>query len=252
VADELRFPDVSEYQTVNFGLYSGPIIVRAHNSNRSDYHWVAHAAGASQQPWWGAYQYLTASADPLKAAQAFIVTLGTYRPNVVICDLEEGDGDQSGRWRLWEQAMLAFPAKKWLYTGLAYAKAHNLHPDWVAAYGQTEPTMPHVLWQYADNAPFPGIGNCDGNLFHGTVQDLTWLTDPPQPVPVPDPEDDMNRDRFILVSRGAWYLVDTSSGFFAANPAQTTPPMDIMDMGEDTNDFKTACETMCANVRQSK
>lgn len=191
---DLRIPDVSEFQTVNFDVFSGPIIVRAHNSNRADLHWAQHAMGASQQPWWAAYQYLTKNANPGDAARAFLATLGNYRPNCTILDLEEGDGDQQARQHAWLSVMAGDPSADWTYSGDYFARAHGLSVEWVAAYQNREPTTAHVLWQASDRWDFPGIGSCDGSLFHGSVDDLIALTSGTAPAPhqgdeVLDPND---------------------------------------------------------------
>jgi len=173
---DLLIPDVSEFQTVDFDVFSGPIIVRAHNSNRADLHWPQHAAGAAKQPWWAAYQYLTKTADPAAAAHAFLATLGDWRPNCTILDLEEGDGDQTARQHAWLQVMASDPARDWTYSGDYFARTHGLTVDWIAAYQSREPTAAHKLWQFTDAQSFPGIGVCDGSTFFGTVADLIALT----------------------------------------------------------------------------
>lgn len=173
---DLWIPDVSEYQSVDFDVFFGPIIVRAHNSNRADNHWPQHAVGASKQPWWAAYQYLTATADPAQAARAFLATLGDHRPNCTILDLEAGDGDQSARQHVWLDVMANDPARDWTYSGDYFTRAHGITVDWVAAYQSREPTTAHQLWQATNAHDFPGIGTCDGSIFHGTVNDLIALT----------------------------------------------------------------------------
>jgi hypothetical protein len=193
---DLLLPDVSEFQTVDFGVFSGPIIVRAHNSNRADNHWPQHAAGASKQPWWAVYQYLTAGADPAAAAHALLATIGSYRPNATILDLEEGSGDQQARQHAWLSVMAGDPAVDWTYSGDYFARAHNLdNVEWVAAYQSREPTTAHNLWQFSDAHTFPGIGACDASIFHGSLDDLLRLTgNAPAPTPQPAPEvDDMVR-----------------------------------------------------------
>lgn len=194
-------PDVSEYQTVDFGTFTGPIIVRAHNGWRADNHWTRHADGASNQAWWGAYQYLPATVDPAAAAQAFLTTLAGYRPNVTILDLEEGDGDQSARQHAWLSVMAGDPATDWTYSGAYFARTHGLTVEWIAAYGQREPTDTHLLWQYADNQYFAGIGNCDGSVFNGDLGQLIALTNPPA-APVSEDEDMLN-----LIYNGGQYLL---------------------------------------------
>lgn len=183
---DLLIPDVSEYQSVDFTVFSGPIIVRAHNGRRADYHWPQHAAGASAQRWWGAYQYLPSNVGAGLAAQRFLDTLGAFRPNVTILDLEEGSGNQQERQHDWLTVMADDPARDWTYSGDYFARAHGLTIDWVAAYQRRAPTTAHKLWQFTDAHPFPGIGVCDGSVFLGTVDDLIALT---SNTPAPAPED---------------------------------------------------------------
>ncbi len=191
MADLLRIPDVSEYQTVDFNVFSGPIIVRAHNSTRADLKWPEHAAGASRQSWWGAYQYLKASVDPAAAARALIDTLGEYRPNVTILDLEEGDGDQSSRQHAWLEVMATHAAADWTYSGLYFARSHGVDPvQFLAAYQSNEPTDAHLLWQFSSGYSFSGISSpTDASVFHGSLQDLVALTNP-TPTPSPTPPKD--------------------------------------------------------------
>lgn len=187
---DLLIPDVSEFQTVDFTVFSGPIIVRAHNGRRSDYHWLQHAAGASSQPWWAAYQYLPANVGAAFAAQRFLETLGTFRPNVTILDLEEGAGDQQQRQHDWLTVMAGDPARDWTYSGDYFARAHGLTVDWIAAYQNRAPSTAHTLWQFTDAHDFPGIGICDGSVFLGTVDDLIALTSTAGNTPVADPTPD--------------------------------------------------------------
>lgn len=196
----MLIPDVSEFQTVDFDVFSGPIIVRAHNSSRADKHWAAHAAGASRQPWWAAYQYLTKNADPAQAARAFLATLGAWRPNCTIVDIEEGDGDQQARQHAWLTVMADDPARDWTYSGDYFARTHGLTVDWIAAYQSRKPTAAHTLWQFTDAHDFPGIGRCDGSVFHGTVDELTALTGGTAPTTPTPSEDDMIAASFVIFS----------------------------------------------------
>ncbi|AFK87692.1 endolysin [Thermoanaerobacterium phage THSA-485A] len=60
--------------------------------------------------------------------------------------------------------------KPWIYTGdyfynncLIPAQLKE-YPLWIAAYGSTEPTTPHIMWQYTDSENVPGVGKCDVSL----------------------------------------------------------------------------------------
>jgi hypothetical protein len=199
VAD-LFIPDVSEYQSVDWSRFAGPIIVRAHNGYRVDHHWQAHAAGAARQAWWGAYQYLPATVNATAAATMLALSLIGYHPNVVILDLEAGGGDQRARQAAWLTEIGKLGITAWTYSGLAFALAHGLNVEWVAAYNQPEPHVPHVLWQYTDKAAVVGVGTCDRSVFHGTIGDLLAITNPSHPQPI---EDDMNDLLLCQLSDGA-------------------------------------------------
>jgi hypothetical protein len=174
--------DVAEFQqTINWAAYGAvnpAAIVRVHNSNRADYYAAANIAGARAHcRWRGFYQYLTAGADPSTAAHAMQATLGPTLPGeVMIVDIEEGSGDQTGRRAAW-LAALQDPVE-WTYSGLAFARASLADKvDWVAAYGQGEPTDAHTLWQYTDKQIFAGISApCDGSVYSGTIDQLIALT----------------------------------------------------------------------------
>lgn len=180
------FADVSEFQTVDWAAY-GPahqaVIVRAHNGWRADHKWIANLAGARKYcAWRGFYQYLPASVDPATAARAFRATVGNVLPGeVLILDLEEGSGDQRARRRAWYEAVGA-DVPRWTYSGLYFSQQHlpGVALDWVAAYGQAEPTVPHVLWQRSSSGTFTGIpGGVDTNQFNGTLTQLQALTEAP-------------------------------------------------------------------------
>lgn len=189
---DLTIADISEFQTMDWSVFHEPaVIVRAHNSTRADNKWYDNALHASQQcRWWAAYQYLTKTADPATAAQAFLATLGSYRPNATIVDIEEGDGDQQARQHAWLDVMANDPACDWTYSGDYYARTHNIVPlDWVAAYQLREPTVAHTLWQFTDKQTFDGIAApCDASVFHGTIDDLINLTGGNMPITDADAE----------------------------------------------------------------
>jgi Glycosyl hydrolases family 25 len=208
----LAVADVSEFQLVvdwvAYGAQNPAAIVRVHNSNRPDNRAQPNIRGARAHcAWRGWYQYLTASADPVKAAHDMQATLGPTLPGeVMILDLEEGSGDQSGRRAAWINA-LQDPVE-WVYSGVYFARQHlpGVKVEWLAAYGQGEPTDSHTLWQNTNARRFAGIAKpCDGSLFNGTLAQLQALTiaytPPPVPTPLPpapdDPEDPMINDRLI-------------------------------------------------------
>lgn len=176
----LLIADVSEFQPdIDWDAYaaSNPAaIVRVHNGWRADNQWPRNQIGVVRCRWWGAYQYLPASVDPARAALAMLATLGDSRPSVTILDLEEGGGDQQPRQDAWLRVMAGDPADDWTYSGLYFARQHNVHVDWIAAYGQREPTVDHLLWQFSDSTDFPGVGTTDASVFNGSIDDLLALT----------------------------------------------------------------------------
>jgi hypothetical protein len=129
----------------------------------------------------GWYQYMVASRSAVDQALDFIECVGALRQNeFVVCDSEEGSGDQRGRVQDWCDIVDAHYGKKstvyasesWWNDRLGGAHTWN-RPRWVAAYRSNEPTIPHELWQHTDSASFAGLaGGVDGNLFHGTGQDF--------------------------------------------------------------------------------
>lgn len=196
---DLYLPDVSEWNSVT--RLPSAAIVRAAYGTRADKKWPLHAEIAKRDcRWWGAYQYLPRNTDPATAARALASIIGGYRPNVVILDLEEGDGNQLARLEAWHAA-IDWPAE-WDYSGLYFGRSRGIasQVEWVAAYQRTDPSDAHVLWQFTNSYRFPGIAApCDASVFHGSVDDLIRLTTPvvkPQtttPSPQPSaPEDDVS------------------------------------------------------------
>lgn len=193
----LRIADVSEFQKAidwqTYGANSSGVIVRIHNSNRPDYYSKQNIWGARKYvAWRGWYQYLTAGADPVKAAHDFQAELGPTLPGeVMILDLEEGQGDQSARRAAWINA-LQDPVE-WTYSGMFFAREHlpGVQIEWLAAYGQAEPKDSHKMWQYTNAQKFPGIMSvCDASTYNGTLAQLQALSKTPikntsKPTPPP-------------------------------------------------------------------
>jgi len=195
-------PDVSEFQgkidwaKLVAAAYPA-VIIRMHNGRRADEYATANRAGAKAAGAYlrGLYQYLVKDRDAATQANEFCDLIGTLEPGEwPICDLEEGDGDQSGRLEAW----MAVVARRlggvdWAYSGEYFWQSHNLAAarlpssrTWIAAYGGTEPTaVPHELWQYTDTRSFPGIASaCDASIFHGTAADLAALINPEADMPL--------------------------------------------------------------------
>lgn len=202
---DLIIPDLSEFQTgtdlaaLRAGGYPA-VILRAHNGWRPDFRFVLWQAQARQLRYTaiGYYQYLVAGRDAAAQARDFAATVGPLRPGeFAICDDEEGAGDQSARVNTWFDALDSIwhdPAGDWEYSGLFFSRAHlgSVRPSvhrWLAAYSTVEPVDVHQLWQFSDAYQFPGVpGPSDASIFHGTVDQLAELVNPPAtPPPVPPP-----------------------------------------------------------------
>jgi hypothetical protein len=142
----------------------------------------------------GLYQFVLPG-DIAAQAHAFCRWVDRLAPNEIpIADIERGSGDQSGRAETWfgivdsKLGLSSLPLSKrsWLYSGENFFLTHGLTPvcaskrnTWVAAYGPTEPTLDHILWQSTDGGKdgvhkirWAGAGRCDTNLFHGKLRQL--------------------------------------------------------------------------------
>lgn len=164
--------DYSEFQGVVHPNNQQVVIIRAHNGWRADNDWAAnrqaaHDAGCKAV---GIYQYLPQSVDAATASNELCALVGTLASNEwLICDLEEGSGNEQPRWQAWDTAAKGhFNRLNWLYSGAAFSTAHDLHPDWVAAYQWSEPTGNFKLWQNTDNYPWPWSKG-DASIFNGTI-----------------------------------------------------------------------------------
>jgi hypothetical protein len=145
----------------------------------------------------GLYQYLRESQTVAEQADAFLKLVGKLEANEIpVLDHEEGSGDQFARSAEWfaivdkALGLEQYPIneRSWLYSGDEFAIDHGLAPifdsarhTWVAAYGATEPALPHSLWQCADGTKgihitdWPGAGKCDTSIYHGTAAQLSAL-----------------------------------------------------------------------------
>lgn len=179
--------DISEFQPdINDARYlewSKAIIIRAmYGDAHDDKSWFGgarradlHAGGAK---FLGIYQYIVASQDVLQQADTMSALIGHLQPGErIIGDLEEGDGNQQGRWLLWASRIKQnLEQEPWDYSGLNFAADHGIAPvNWVAAYQTIEPTVSHRLWQFTDSFAVPGVGTADCSLFHGSIDELAAL-----------------------------------------------------------------------------
>jgi peptidoglycan hydrolase-like protein with peptidoglycan-binding domain len=192
---ETYLADVSEWNPqvadAAYLAWSRAIAIRAlYGTAHEDAAWYGGARRASLHAggvrFLGIYAYLTQGEDAAAQAEAFVRLVGPLRPGEVpVCDLEEGDGDQSGRWEAWAAVIQdAYRVSPWLYSGLDFAATHGLRPQWIAAYQGAEPAAPHLLWQFTSAYPVPGVGLADCSVYHGTTSQLVALiAQPPPPVP---------------------------------------------------------------------
>lgn len=187
---DLVIADTSEFQSrINWQAYVAggflAAIIRAHNGYRADYQFVANRSGAHAAAIraLGMYQYVVAGRDAAAQANELCDLVGELQPGEwLICDLEEGSGDQEARGHAWLSTVVnrlhdAGTAEE-LYSGGYFLLAHNLSAAgfrriWVASYGTAEPGIPHEEWQFTDAHSFPGIsGATDASIFHGTIGQL--------------------------------------------------------------------------------
>lgn len=161
----------------------------------------------------GLYQYLVAGQDPHAQASAFCNWIGpksaVFPGTVFILDLEEGNGDQSGRAKAWFDFVdqfygldkLPLNKRSWLYSYTSFVTGHNLgaifasaRHTWIAAYQNQQPAIGHTLWQSTDGklgsniTSWPGCGRIDTSVHNGTLATLaadawTAVKDPPPPSP---------------------------------------------------------------------
>lgn len=197
LADVSEFePDIADPVYLE---WSQAIVIRAaYGTSHQDHAWYGgdrraqlHEGGAR---FLGIYQYLVAGQDGAAQADALCEIIRAPQPGeVIIPDFEEG---QHMMLTSWYNRMLAnlghgFAPYLWTYTGLFFGQANGALPvEWIAAYGQAEPSTPHKLWQFTDNFRVPGVGQADCSVYHGSIDQLAALayqgTKPaPAPAPVP-------------------------------------------------------------------
>ncbi|HSZ38454.1 MAG TPA: hypothetical protein VK817_00705 [Trebonia sp.] len=193
--------DISEWEPdLADALYlqwSQAIVIRAaYGDQHDDQAWYGgarrdtlHQLGAR---FIGIYQYLVAGQDGAAQADAMHRLVGALRPGeVLIADFEEGQHAMLTAW--YDRMILLYGTGirpfLWTYSGLFFAEAQGAAPvEWVAAYGQAEPAVPHKLWQFTSSFPVPGVGSADASIFHGTIDQLAALAyQKPQPQPAPGP-----------------------------------------------------------------
>jgi len=180
--------DISEFEPniadAVYLAWSHAIVIRAaYGDAHDDRAWynggrrlALHQGGAK---FLGIYQYLVAGQDGTAQADALHNLVGPLQKGeVLIADFEEGQHAMLTAWynrmsQLYDHRYL------WTYTGLNFGAANGALPvEWIAAYGQAEPTSPHTLWQFTDKFSVPGVGSADCSVYHGTVDQLAALAYP--------------------------------------------------------------------------
>lgn len=200
----LLLPDFSEFQPgasmsgVRSANGGAAIIRAAYGASHPDKVFARLRAAASDFPFLGLYHYVRQDQDITAQAKAFLQITGKLAPNEIpVLDLEEGAGNQEARANAWHAvvdeglglASRPLNERSWLYSGLDFAETAGLAPifasarhTWVAAYGSTEPSLGHTLWQCTDGTvgsyvtTWPGAGRCDTNFYHGTLAQLASLS----------------------------------------------------------------------------
>jgi Putative peptidoglycan binding domain len=233
--------DISEFQPdisdAAYLAWSKAIVIRAaYGAHHDDRAWYGGqrrdlllSGGAL---FLGIYQYITASEDVTAQAMEFCRLLGKLNQGEYpLADWEEGDGNQAGRRATWNHVVageLGFTPGSG-YSGLFFARDHGLAPvEWVAAYQGTEPSPPHLLWQFTSAFQVPGAGLADCSVYHGPVTDLashafggtpaaTWTETLLSDLPLIGTGgiisgDDVKSAQGLLLARGYPVTVDGSYG----------------------------------------
>jgi Glycosyl hydrolases family 25 len=224
--EQVLLADISQFQpSIADAIYvrwSLAIIIRAmYGAAVDDTAWYAGARRAGLHKagvrWLGIYQYLTPFQDAAQQAEALVRLLGPLQEGEIpICDLEQGTGNQHGRWLAWRAVIMkAYPrlaatpvGGPLLYSGLDFAAAAGLDPQWVAAYQPAPPPAGWLLWQFTDSRDIPGIGLADCSLFDGSLTDLVHLITPASP---PQEEDDMANGKSVNLTGSTVIVVPTGA-----------------------------------------
>lgn len=163
------------------------------------------------------YMGLVATEDITAQVNTFINTLGALLPNETIVIDWEATGNTTPTAAQRDQAagLLAAHytlARWWIGTYGPAGMLGQFPPAswvWAASYETTEPTIAHVMWQFTNGVfvsipygpiNFPGVGDCDASVFHGTVAQLIAAVCPAAPAPPPpviEPMEDAMLARYI-------------------------------------------------------
>ena len=181
---QVLLADASEWQSniddAAYLQWSKAIAIRAaYGGQHDDRAWYGgqrraalHKGGAQ---FVGIYAYLVAGQDGGAQAQAFHrIVGGIQHGEVFIADFEEGS---HAMLTAWYNTMIKLYGKGiapylWTYTGFDFGRANGALPvQWIADYS-TEPSSPHLLWQFTDAYQVPGVGTADCSRFNGTIAQL--------------------------------------------------------------------------------
>lgn len=133
----------------------------------------------------------SASVSMLESSLSFV---GGLQPgDLIALDIESGNGDGNEDLSVWvaewcDLAERVFGVRPFIYSGHWFMEPHGLeidflgkYPLWYASYQETEPPPPYgwhdiTVWQNSASATVPGVkGDCDTNVFAGTVDELRAL-----------------------------------------------------------------------------
>jgi Glycosyl hydrolases family 25 len=164
------------------------------------------------------YLFLKTTSTPQTQAQACINLMGNLQPNEFMVVDYEFDGTmptliaRDTAAEIFEQR---YQKPTVIYEDLANEIASPVdRPVWVADYGQAEPTRPHLFWQYSDAVAWPGAGNCDSNIYHGSGLDLLRaLTGQGQPI---ESDNDMSEALTITYANGHKTIGNAAGGVYNA------------------------------------
>lgn len=233
--DPLLFPDISEFQPhadiVGIRQQTGAISARLAYGIRSDHMMPDRINQIRSQKFAAVMYYHFLTSDSVLAQLREVSSVLTH--------LEPGEGvfldwEKDGSYTpplAQRDAMISalnqyYGQPTGLYSSASFLKDNPTPEDWIASYGVSEPTLPHLVWQatngqYAINGqPAPswaGIGKCDTNLFHGTAEQLGALIAPhggPQVLNAP------LAGIISTPSGNGYYLFGTDGGVFAYGDAK--------------------------------
>lgn len=203
-----QYPDLKRVKAAGYG---GVIVKVSEDDYGDDDFYDPYAAGnwanaADAGLVRGVYTFVrpskSAPAESVAVVQKALVKIGGLRAgDFVAVDTEDPLVPEGVSLHVWTaecldllERVLGFPPGK--YSGKWYTGTRDLeHADlerwwtWWAAYQATKPAgtvgwRPIRIWQFSASARVPGVaGDCDVNLFDGTLDDLRALGKPAGPAP---------------------------------------------------------------------